>query len=80
VIPPLVVPAPWAWAQHGPLWLLLEGAVPRLLLHRRSGWWEVSHADGTVIRDGVTEVRLAAALNDVYPRLSLEVPDANDAP
>ena len=70
-LPP--IPAPWRWTKHGPFEILYEGSVPRLALQWRLGCWEVSHADGTVIRDGVLTERLPAVLATVLPRLRLEV-------
>jgi len=69
--PPPVLP-PWRWAPHGPYSILFEGSVPRLALLWRPGSWEVSFADGTVIRDGVTSERLPTVLSEIIPRLKLE--------
>ena len=70
-LPP--VPAPWTWRSDGPVALLSEGPVPRLLVLWRAGTYEVSHADGTVIRDGVLPQRLPAVLSEIIPRLKLEL-------
>jgi hypothetical protein len=69
---PRVLP-PWLWRFHGDYALLYEGAVPRLALLWRRGW-EVAHADGTVIRDDVSNERLPDVLATQLPALRLEQP------
>ncbi len=76
--PPLEVPPPWHWRAAGPLWLLSQGAVPRAVLQLRCGTWEVSHADGVVVRDGVAPSRLAAVLHAHWSDLPAPAPAQPD--
>lgn len=59
---PCPLPPPYTWTTTGQLSLLRRGSVPLAAVLRRGPAYELSYADGTVLRDWILPHRLLDAL------------------